>query len=488
MAGSGMKTTPWPSNSLILDSEFWILDSFPLERHLHPAKPGAAEGSIPEHFLVLLVKKVFQPAKKCNILINVLRGIKVHEGVKGIERTWKQSGQTPRIPYSILLMQTTLNPAQPPDILIVDDSPSTLQLLSEIFKNAGYSTRAALSGRLALQSLRASIPDLVLLDITMPDISGYDICRAMKADESLKDIPVIFISGHSQNRDVVKGFSAGGVDFVAKPFEISEVVARVKTHLELRQQQQALQKSYAELRSLEEMRDNLVHMIVHDLRNPLWSANIHLEQIQGLADTSLNPLIQNHVNEALAATHTLMEMINSILDVNRMEAGLIPLNPEPFDLILLIQDILQASFPLIKSRRLAIESEAESVVVEADPVLIRRVIHNLLSNAISFTPETGGEIHFGISRHDGMARVTVRDNGQGIPAGYHEKIFEKFYQINSVLNGGRHSTGLGLTFCKLAVEAHGGQIGVQSEEKKGSLFWFDLPENSAPDPRPGESA
>lgn len=378
--------------------------------------------------------------------------------------------------------------SSPPDILIVDDSPSTLQLLSEVFKKEGYSTRAALSGRLALQSLRTTIPDLVLLDITMPDISGYDICKAMKADEILKDVPVIFISGHSRNTDVVRGFSVGGVDFVVKPFEITEVVARVKTHLELRRQQRALQKSYAELRSLEEMRDNLVHMIVHDLRNPLWSANIHLEQIQGLADTTLHPRIREHVHEALTATHTLMEMINSILDVNRMEAGLIPLKPEPCDLVLLIQDTLQAAFPLIKSRRLTIESEAESVVVNADIILIRRVIHNLLSNAISFTSETGGEIHFGISRNAGFVRVTIRDNGQGIPAEYHQKIFEKFYQMHSAQSGGRHSTGLGLTFCKLAAEAHGGKIGVQSEETKGSLFWFDLPENGPTAPHPSESA
>jgi len=385
-------------------------------------------------------------------------------------------------------MQATLNPTQPPDILIVDDSPSTLQLLSEIFKKEGYSTRAALSGRLALQSLHTTIPDLVLLDITMPDISGYEICRLMKTDESLKDVPVIFISGHSQNIDVVKGFSVGGVDFVAKPFEITEAVARVKTHLELRRQQRALQNSYAELRSLEEMRDNLVHMIVHDLRNPLWSANVHLEQIQGLADTSVHPLIRNHVNEALTATHTLMEMINSILDVNRMEAGLIPLKPEPCDLVRLIQDTLQAASPLIKSRHLAIESEAEAVIANMDAPLIGRVIYNLLSNAISFTPESGGEIHFGISRHDGMIRVTIRDNGQGIPAEYHEKIFEKFYQMHSALSGERHSTGLGLTFCKLAVEAHGGKIGVQSEEKKGSLFWFDLPADFRPVLPNGESA
>lgn len=372
-------------------------------------------------------------------------------------------------------MQTTPNHARPPDILIVDDSPSTLQLLAELFKGRGFTIRAALSGRLALQTIRTAPPDLVLLDVNMPDISGYEICRQMKSNDALKDIPVIFVSGLTSSSDLVKGFSAGGVDYVTKPFELKEVLARVETHLELRRQQRALQESYMELTNLEELRDNLVHMIIHDMRNPLWSANTHLEQIQGMKDISLPPRVMEHIMEALSSTHILMEMINSILDVSRMEAGLIPLNPEPCDLVELIQESIQTAAQVIRARQLKLESEAEHMPVVADRTLISRVIHNLLSNAISFTPESGGEISFDIGTHDGMARVTIRDNGQGIPPDYHQKIFEKFFQIKGAISGERHSTGLGLTFCKLAVEAHGGRIGVQSEERKGSLFWFDLP-------------
>ena len=365
--------------------------------------------------------------------------------------------------------------AAPPDILIVDDSPSSLQLLAELFKGRGYTIRAALSGRLALQVVRTTPPDLVLLDVNMPDINGYEICRAMKSSDALKDIPVIFVSGLSSTIDLVKGFSVGGVDYVTKPFALQEVLARVETHLERRRQQRALQESYAELRSLEELRDNLVHMIIHDMRNPLLTANIHLEQIQAMKDITLPPPIPEHIAEALTSTHTLMEMINSILDVSRMEAGLIPLNPEPCDLVHLIQEAIQAATPLLKSRHLTLENEGECMPVVADRTLISRVIHNLLSNAISFTPERGGAIAFNIGVQDGMARVVIRDNGQGIPPDYHQKIFEKFFQIKGALSGERHSTGLGLTFCKLAVEAHGGRIGVESEAKKGSLFWFDLP-------------
>lgn len=369
------------------------------------------------------------------------------------------------------------DPAQDkiPEILIVDDSPSTLQLLSEIFQQRGYTIRAALSGRLALQSLASAIPDIVLLDITMPDMNGYEICQTMKANDATKDIPVIFISGLTKSIDVVKGFSVGGVDYVTKPFQVKEVVARVETHLELQRQQRALQESYAALRTLEEMRDNLVHMIVHDLRNPLLSANFCLEEITDMKDVPLPPQVRENVNEALTSTHALMEMVNSILDVSRMEDGLIPLSLEPCDLIKLSQDAIQMALPLLKSRHITLESELESVTVKADRSLITRVIRNILSNAIRFTSETDGEIHIGAGIHEGMARITIRDNGQGISPDYHRKIFEKFFQVNCALRGERHSTGLGLAFCKLAVEAHGGQIDVHSEEKKGSLFWFDLP-------------
>lgn len=385
-------------------------------------------------------------------------------------------------------MQTEPAQDKTPEILIVDDSPSTLQLLSEIFHQQGYTIRAALSGRLALQSIHAAPPDLILLDITMPDMNGYDICRTIKTDDATKDIPVIFVSGLTKSLDVVKGFSAGGVDYVTKPFQVKEVVARVETHLALRRQQRALQESYTALRTLAEMRDNLVHMIVHDLRGPLMTANICLEEIAAMKAVALPPQMADNISHALAATQTLMEMVNSILDVSRMEAGLVPLNLEPCDVIQVAQDAIKQILPILKARHITLESGLEKAPIRADRSLITRVIHNILSNAIRFTSATDGDIHIGVALHGDRVRIAIRDNGQGIDPEFHGKIFEKFFQIKGALSGGRHSSGLGLPFCKLAVEAHGGQIGVESEKDKGSLFWIDLPQGGPVSSGPAISA
>jgi two-component system, sensor histidine kinase and response regulator len=362
-----------------------------------------------------------------------------------------------------------------PKILIVDDTPTNLQLLSEMFKGQGYEIRAALSGRLALQSIQNEPPDLIMLDITMPDISGYDVCSQVKADPALRDIPIIFVSGLQDNNNIVKAFSVGGVDYITKPFQVSEVLARVKTHLELRRQRQELQENNIQLKALEELRDNLVHMIIHDMRNPLWNTHGYLEMVQGIKDAVLPPLVVEYIGEALDSTRQLMVMINSILDVSKMEAGMIPLRLSEFDLAVMIQDIIDNAAILKKSRTLELEIAGPHTTVVGDPSLLARVIDNLLTNALTYTAETTGTIHFQIESDDHIIRVNIQDNGQGIPSEYHLKIFEKFFQVNSALSGQRHATGLGLTFCQLAVEAHGGRIGVQSEENQGSLFWFELP-------------
>jgi len=373
-------------------------------------------------------------------------------------------------------MQSPDTPALSPSILIVDDTPTNLQLLSEIFKGQGYEIRAALSGRLALLSIHNNPPDLILLDVAMPDISGYEVCRQLKEDDALKDIPVIFVSGIQDNNTIIKAFSIGGVDYITKPFAVREVLARVKTHLELRRQQRELQDNNVQLRTLEELRDNLVHMIVHDMRNPLLNTHGCLEKVLGMKDLALPSSVTDYLREALDSTQHLMVMMNSILDVSRMEAGLIPLQLSEVDLAVMIQDSIQNAALLKKVRILDLEivGGAQTKIL-GDPGLLARVIDNLLANALTYTSETTGEIHFRIDSFDETVRVSIQDNGQGIPQEYHQKIFEKFYQVNSALNGQRHSTGLGLTFCQLAVEAHGGCIGVQSAEARGSLYWIEFP-------------
>lgn len=374
-------------------------------------------------------------------------------------------------------MQTESGDAMKPSILVADDTPANLQLLSDMLKGRGYTIRAALNGRLAMQSMRNDPPDLVLLDVNMPDISGYEVCRRMKADETLCDIPVIFVSAMDESTNKMAGFSVGGVDYITKPFQIEEVAARIRIHLELRRQRRELQESNLHLRELEELRDNLVHMIIHDMRNCLWNTHAHLECLRDPRRNADPQDIQRHTDEAIAATQDLMGMVNSILDVSKMEAGLIPLSLSECDMAEIVQRAIAKVAALKGARTLCLEPPTEGVQVFADADLVGRVVDNLLANALRYTREDAGEIRFRLERFPQSVRVQIEDNGQGIPEVHQQRIFEKFYQVKSALSGNRHSTGLGLTFCKLVVEAHGGKIGVVSEENRGSLFWFELPVN-----------
>lgn len=375
-------------------------------------------------------------------------------------------------------MSENTEPVHPPKILVVDDTPSNLQLLSEIFKGRGYEIQAALNGKLALQAIQNSPPDLILLDIAMPDISGYDVCKKIKADERFSDIPIIFVSGLQNVASIVKAFEVGAVDYIIKPFQISEIRARVQTHLALRHQREELREANSQLRSLEELRDNLVHMVVHDMRNPLWNAHSCLQLIRtNLEKPDALTAIRTYVETAIDSTQDLMVMIDSILDVSKMESGLIPLQLSPCDLAAMIREAIDKSASVRKSRTINVIAACRQATVLADPELIARVIDNLLTNAITHTHDERGEIHFRVDSLDTRVRVSILDNGPGIPLEYQSRIFEKFFQVKSALTGQRRSTGLGLTFCQLAVEAHGGRIGVQSAENEGSLFWFELPVN-----------
>ncbi len=359
------------------------------------------------------------------------------------------------------------------NILIVDDTPANLEVLGGMLKERGYRVRQAPNGEVALRTAANNPPDLILLDIMMAGMDGYAVCGRLKDDERLRDIPVIFISALTETIDKVKAFQAGGVDYVTKPFQFEEVGARVAAHLALRRQQRLLQDSYDRLRRLEELRDNLVHMIVHDMRTPLTSIFGFLKTVEALEAETLSEDGQEFIGRALSSTESLIEMVSSLLDVSKMEAGQLTLALEECRLHDLLDDAVRKAEGLREGRALSVET-AEPVVAIADGALLARVVQNLLGNALKFTPD-GGAIVLGLQPGTEQVRVYVRDNGPGIPAEYRERIFEKFGQVEARQQRQKHSTGLGLTFCKLAVEAHGGAIGVDSEVGLGSTFWFDLP-------------
>lgn len=352
-------------------------------------------------------------------------------------------------------------------ILIVDDIPANLLLLSGMLKERGYRVRPVTDGEEALQTAQRVPPDLILLDVTMPGMNGYELCQRMKANPILKDIPVIFISALTETIDKVRAFRAGAVDYMTKPFQIDEVNARVQTHLELRRQKRALQESYDQLKKLDLLKDNLMNMIVHDMRSPLTGVVLTLDLIKDDLPPSVAALFKSAQDNAAM----LIEMVNQLLDISRLEANKMPLNKAECELLPLCQKVIDSMSSLAGKRRLSFLTK-ETLTVLCDAELVRRVVSNLIGNAIKFTSKTG-EIGVSIIRDSSKARVLITDNGLGIPPEYHQKIFEKFGQVES--QNKKLGTGLGLTFCKLAVEAHGGGIGVKSQLGAGSTFWFELP-------------
>ena len=347
---------------------------------------------------------------------------------------------------------------QSPVILIVDDTPANVLLLVRMLAARGYNPRSVLSGKLALQAARAEPPDLILLDINMPEMNGYEVCEQLKADAALKEVPVIFISALSETIDKVRAFRVGGVDYVTKPFQFEEVYARVQTHLTLRR--------------LEKLRDNLTHMVVHDLRNPLSVLFGLLEVLETREALNLSDHTREYVTLARLSIEELNTMISSILDVSKLGAGEMKLQCEPCDLGVLIRALLATTHPWPGGRAVTFHAPDPALTVSVDIVLIRRVLQNLLSNALSYTP-AGGEVRVAVTASLDEVRIAVTDTGPGISPEYHQRIFEKFGQVEDQDN--RVGTGLGLTFCKLAVEAHGGRIGIDSEVGKGSTFWLTLP-------------
>jgi len=358
-------------------------------------------------------------------------------------------------------------------ILVVDDTIENLRLLSSILEARGHEVRPVTSGPLALQAAAASPPELVLLDINMPTMDGLQVCRHLKQVEPLRDIPVIFLTALADTADKVRAFEAGGADYITKPFQVEEVLARVGAHLQLRRSRARLQASFERLRALEQMRDDLTNMVVHDLRSPLGALMMTLEfmhsELHGRIGEPGNACVQS----ALQAATSANRLVNDILDVARMEEGRLPLDLQPTDLVEPCREAMEMLRAWDRTRQLQMAADGP-VEVRCDRTLVRRVVENLVGNAIKHTPSSGS-ILVKVDRNGTTARIEVRDNGRGVPPEARGLIFDRYTSLVARKDSRYHSAGLGLTFCRLVVEAHGGRIGVEGVEPVGSVFWLELP-------------
>ena len=376
---------------------------------------------------------------------------------------------------------------KPEVILVADDIPANVELLLDQLNSLGYKTITAVDGPSAVAAAFEQNPDLCILDVSMPagDLgvddrsTGFEVCRRIKRDPRTARIPVIFVTALNDTSDRVRGIEAGGDDFLTKPHNRLVLGARVRSLLKLKAATDALEDSLRKLRELERVRDDLMKMIVHDLKTPLTSVLATLEMLADGDFGAVTTQQKSAIGDAETKSEDLLGLIDDILEVARIEEANITLSPEP-----IAPGALLAELVYEWTHRFTQEGTTTSVSVADDaPIfsgdkgLIKRVFSNLIQNAVTHSSRP---VHLELSaRRSGQGVLfTVSDNGPGIPAEYHELIFRKFGQVEMPRSPRTRSSGLGLTFCKLVVERHGGRIWLKSAEGQGSSFYIELP----PDP------
>ena len=369
-------------------------------------------------------------------------------------------------------------------LLIVDDNEDNRDVLARRLQKQGHWAVTASSGREALDALTDQPYDLVLLDVMMPDMDGYEVLSFIKSDTRTQHVPVIMISALDEMDSVVRCIELGAADYLPKPFNPTLLRARIgaslrekRAHDRERRYTMEIAENLRKLKELERLRDDLTHMIVHDLRTPLTSLMSGLQTVPLVGE--LNETQTEMLEIAVDGSGTLLGMINDLLDVDKMEQESVPLEIALLTPAGLIERALSQVTLLAQASGLTVAALAGSDLppFPGDEDKLRRTLVNLLGNAIKFTP-SGGTVTAAAELHEDVLLFSVQDTGEGIPPEAFDRIFEKFGQVENRKAGRKMSTGLGLTFCKLAVEAHGGRIWVESRPEQGSAFYFTIPRHS----------
>lgn len=361
-------------------------------------------------------------------------------------------------------------------ILVVDDDRLNARILTSILRPEGYTVADVDSGEAAIEQYDTFKPDLVLLDVMMPGINGFETCRRLRALYGDNLAPVIFITAKNESEDVVEGLAAGGVDYLPKPFRPKEALARIRVHLQNRLLNAQQTRLVAQLSHANAAKNRLLGMAAHDLRNPLASIRALAEF---LSDGTVGTLTADQldlVKNIHDASQSMLSLVNELLDFSVVESGELTIKPAPTAVV----DLLTKSVYLNnitaarKGTRILLEpGDADRrLLIDADKV--RQVIDNLLSNAIKFSPPNSTVT---LRTEDTAAHyaILVRDQGPGVPEGERDKLFQDFGRTSVRPTGGEQSTGLGLAICKKIMESHGGSIAAENQPTGGCIFKITFP-------------
>ncbi|MEW5986078.1 MAG: response regulator [Chloroflexota bacterium] len=360
-----------------------------------------------------------------------------------------------------------------PSILITDDEPSARATLEALLHAEGYNLFFASSGVEVLALINRIRPDVILLDVMMPGMNGFELCRQLKSEKQWRPVPIVLVTALDSKQAMIEGLDAGADDFLNKPVSGPELRARVRSMLRIKQQ-------YDELEATLRLREDLAQMIVHDMRTPVASIMLYSELVKRYV---VEPQARRYVDNVLKESHRLNAFINDLLIQAKIEAGKLRLNLSPVDLRQLVGEAIERHNPAaqLASVKLTADVPDSGRRFALDANLFQRLLDNLIENALKYSPPTSNvtvrltypePITF-VPAPFPLARLQVIDEGPGIPEAFRETIFGKF-EVVSFQRGGGRQVGLGLTFCKLVVDAHGGHIAVTANQPAGSIFTVEI--------------
>ena len=359
-------------------------------------------------------------------------------------------------------------------ILIVDDVVSNVLLLKILLTNEKFQVCTANCGTMCIEQARAEKPDLILLDVMMPDISGFDTAVIMKKDPELKDIPIIFLTALNSPADLVKGFQVGANDFLSKPFNKEELLVRVMHQIALVDAKRTIERQNRELMATISNRDKMYSVIAHDLRSPMASIRMVLNLVVASTTPDLvGPELFELLDKANKESEEVHDLLDNLLKWTKSQTGRLNVVMQDLDLNDIIPGVVDIFEMIAATKKIHLSYEGSSVVVRADNDMLKTIVRNFMSNAVKFSPEDS-TIEISVTTPDAdFAKISVRDHGVGIAADRIGSIFHKGETTYGT--GGEEGSGLGLQLCQDFARKIGGDVTVESAEGEGSTFSVLVP-------------